>query len=508
MLEMTESGLHCAAGDFYIDPTRKVEKAVITHAHADHARRGMTSYLTHTNNEALLRYRLHKGISVQTLPYGKPITIGDATVSLHPSAHMLGASQVRVEVGGQVWVVTGDYKREADPLAGSFEVVPCHTLITECTFGLPVYRWFDPSVVSNDVNAWWQRNANNGVISVIKAYSLGKAQRILLNLDTAIGPVYANQSVYDANNVIRASGHFLPPTELLTRSVVKESFGQGALALRQSLVISAGSVSGVLAGVPYAEAYASGWTLIKRFRQTQPGFTISDHADWDGLLRTVRETGCERVLAVHGFTEPFTRYLREQGLDASVLEPGAGRTEVTSHETSNWLTDACIQHVGSATEVEALLHGLPYKSLHSALNYPSSLTSEASYSPSATTDELVIRCVLLHLHRSPGSQAIERLTVGVWKDNAIVPLAHVGIDISTPLLIEIQAWAATNTTTEVGPVRTIAPHFVFDVVVRGIRLAQRRKCGLKVETAFIQGFVGYDPASASTAEQLMAHVEQ
>lgn len=508
MLETTESGLYCAAGDFYIDPTRKVEKAVITHAHADHARRGMTAYLTHTDSEALLRFRLHKGISVQTLPYGKPLTIGDATVSLHPSAHMLGASQVRVEVGGQVWVVTGDYKREADPLAGSFEVVPCHTLITECTFGLPVYRWFDQSVVFDDVNAWWQRNASNGVISVIKAYSLGKAQRILLNLNTSIGPVYANQSVYDANNVIRASGHSLPPTELLTRNVVKESFGQGALALRQSLVITAGSVSGVLAGVPYAEAYASGWTLIKRFRQTQPGFTISDHADWGGLLRTVRDTGCEQVLAVHGFTEPFTRYLREQGLDASVLEPGAGRTESVLHEDSNWLVDACVQHVGSATEVESLLHGLQYKPLHSALNYPSALTPDAGYTSSTTADELVFKCVLLHLHRSPGSLTIERLTVGVWRDNAIVPLAHVGIDVSAQLVSEIQNWAATNTTAEAGPVRTIAPHFVFNVAVRGIRLAQRRKCGLKVETAFIQGFAGYDIASASTAEQLMAYVEQ
>lgn len=506
MLTNTECGLYCKAGDFYIDPTRSVEKAVITHAHADHARRGMTSYLTHTDNAPLLRHRLHKHISVQTLDYREPLRINDALISLHPSAHMLGASQIRIEVGGEVWVVTGDYKRETDPLAESFEVVPCHTLITECTFGLPVYRWFDQKEVFADLNHWWKENADNGVISVIKAYSLGKAQRILLNLDLHIGPVYCNQSVFDANRVIREAGHTLPPTPIITRQHILDSLGKGAENIRKSLVIAAGSVSGVLTGLPYKEVDVSGWTLVKRFRQ-RAGFPISDHADWPGLLNTVSETQCERVLAVHGFTDVFARYLREQGLDASSLESPSGRTELNTAEHENWLHTACIDHVGSDREVEILCSNRAYQPLYREIK--NTLGSTSGFYRASNSELMVIRCVLLHLHGSQGSMRIEYLTMGVWKDNTVVPFAQVGMDMSDELISEIQRWAEQHTTEVTGPIRTVLPHFVFDIAVTGLTPAPRRKCGVRVTTAVIKEFVGSQPITACTTHHLssLLHAE-
>src|SRR4051812_18982653 len=162
LLRLAERGLYCAAGDFYIDPWQGVERAVITHAHGDHARWGSASYLCSREGEGVLRTRLGPAAVIQGLEYGDPVTINGVRVSLHPAGHILGSAQIRVEYRGEVWVASGDYKTDPDPTCTPFELVRCNTFITESTFGLPIYRWCPESQVFDEIRNWWQANRSDG----------------------------------------------------------------------------------------------------------------------------------------------------------------------------------------------------------------------------------------------------------------------------------------------------------------------------------------------------------
>ena len=166
LLELRAQGLYCEAGDFYIDPWRPVPRAVITHAHADHARSGHGSYLASAEGEKVLLARLGD-INLECLRWGQTRRIGEVQVSLHPAGHVLGSAQVRIEHRGQTWVVSGDYKTEPDATCAPFEPVRCHTFVTESTFGLPVYRWQPQSALFAQVNAWWAANAQQDRPSVL-----------------------------------------------------------------------------------------------------------------------------------------------------------------------------------------------------------------------------------------------------------------------------------------------------------------------------------------------------
>lgn len=302
----TPTGLYCPAGGFHIDPLRRVDRAVITHAHSDHARRGMGHYLATPGTAAALRLRLGR-ITVQELPYGQPLQIGGATVSLHPSGHLPGAAQVRVAVGGQVWVVSGDYKTCADGLAEPFEPQRCHAFITECTFGLPVFRWQPQAAVMADILRWWQGNAAAGRVSVISAYSLGKAQRLVHALPEGPGPLISHPVIAAATRALRAAGYALPEPQT------------GPAPAGALLLAPPSSARDLLA--PGVEAQASGWMALARHRRGRgAGFVLSDHADWPGLNAAITATGAERVFATHGFTAPFARWLRDRGLDAHDLD--------------------------------------------------------------------------------------------------------------------------------------------------------------------------------------------
>src|SRR5262245_6108310 len=226
-------GLYCPAGDFYIDPWRPVARAVITHGHGDHARAGHDAYLAHTHSEGLLRRRLGDDIALQTLDYGEPVDLGGVRVSLHPAGHILGSAQVRIEHRGEVWVVSGDYKLTPDPTCAPFEPVRCHTFITEATFALPIYRWPDEAIVMGQINRWWQRNRIRNRASVLTAYGLGKAQRILASLnagpDAAIGPVFTHGSVERLNEAYRRSGVRLPATRYVGEVKNKSEFAQALI---------------------------------------------------------------------------------------------------------------------------------------------------------------------------------------------------------------------------------------------------------------------------------------
>lgn len=320
LLRLTPEGLYCAAGDFHVDPWKPVPRAVVTHAHADHARWGCESYLSSEANRIPLRIRLGDDAAIEGEPWGRIRRIRGVGVSFHPAGHILGSSQIRLEHGGEVWVVTGDYKRQSDPTAEAFEPVPCHTLITESTFGLPVFRWPDPDDEMDRVRAWWRENRSEGRTSLLYAYALGKAQRLLAHLDADDGPILVHGAVARLLPAYQAAGVPLPPVAPASAENARRHRGR-------ALVLAPPSAAGtpwVRKFAPSASAFASGWMAIRGLRRRRAGdrgFVVSDHVDWTGILESVAETGAERVGVTHGYTAPVARYLAEvRGLDTFVVD--------------------------------------------------------------------------------------------------------------------------------------------------------------------------------------------
>lgn len=319
IISQSASGLYCAAGDFWIDPINPVDRAVITHAHSDHARSGMGSYLTHKHGVPLLKARIGAEATVQGIEYGRPTRMKDAVITLFPAGHILGSSQVRIEVKGRTAVVSGDYKRDTDPTCTDFEPVRCNEFISEATFAIPVFRWDSPSTVVADIESWWNANISEGVTSVLFVYALGKAQRILASLTTLPGPLRAHGAITKYDDAYRSAGVTLPSVTKVTSENAREQRGR-------SLVLAPPSAQGTSwqrkLG-PASTGFASGWMRIrgrKRQRGVDRGFILSDHADWAGLLETVKETTAEHVRFMHGYTEPISRLLIEQGLDARPVD--------------------------------------------------------------------------------------------------------------------------------------------------------------------------------------------
>ncbi|WP_101068550.1 ligase-associated DNA damage response exonuclease [Roseovarius salinarum] len=317
VLEFTQRGIYCPAGDFFVDPWQPVDRAVITHGHADHARPGHARYLATDDAAPVMRHRLGE-ITLDTVAYGEVRRIGGARVSLHPAGHVPGSAQVRVEVGGEVWVVSGDYKLEADALSAPFEPLRCHHFVSECTFGLPVFDWPPQAGVAAEINAWWAANAAAGRFSLLGAYALGKAQRVLSLLDTSIGPVLTHGAVENTNAVLRAQGLALPDTVPVTPGTRRQDH-PGALVLAPPGAFSTGWARRFR---PASTGVASGWMClrgVRRRRGVDRGFVISDHADWAGLNRAIAETGAQSVHVTHGYTEIFARWLTSRGYDARIV---------------------------------------------------------------------------------------------------------------------------------------------------------------------------------------------
>jgi len=321
VIASTLSGLFCEAGGFHIDPWAPVERALITHAHSDHAAPGSQSYLCAEDGAAVLRRRLPDA-HVETVPYGARLHIGGTQVSFHPAGHILGSSQIRVEHRGEVWVVSGDYKRQPDPTCSPFEPVRCDTFITEATFALPIYTWDPPSRVVDEIVEWWRANAGEERPSVLFCYVLGKAQRILAALrDRAIGPVHLHGAVAGLTDTYREAGIAMPPAERIAEDM------RGKV-LARSLVLAPLSARGTvwMRRLPRASiAFASGLMRVRGVRRQRAfdrGFVLSDHADWGALLATIAETGAARVLVTHGWSDALARYLSEE----RALETGTIRT--------------------------------------------------------------------------------------------------------------------------------------------------------------------------------------
>ncbi len=317
VLTFTDRGIYCPAGDFFIDPWRPVDRALITHGHADHARPGHARYLSTEAAAPVIRFRLGD-IRIETVRYGEERRIGDATVSFHPAGHVPGSAQIRIAVGGAVWVVSGDYKTVPDGLSEPFEPVRCHAFVTECTFGLPVFTWTDTATLRGQINDWWAANAAAGRASLLGAYSLGKAQRLLTDLDPGIGPILTHGAVENTNAVLRGQGLRLPATVRVTPETDPKAH-PGALLLAPPSAL--GSAWARRLG-PASTAFASGWMAlrgVRRRRAADRGFVVSDHADWPGLNAAIAETGAERVFVTHGYTSVFRRWLESRGYDAQVV---------------------------------------------------------------------------------------------------------------------------------------------------------------------------------------------
>lgn len=314
MLTVTPSGLYCPAADLYVDPWSPVDRAVITHAHGDHARWGSRHYLAAREGERVLRTRLGTEASIELVEYGTPVRINDVTISLIPAGHILGSAQVRLEHRGEVWVVSGDYKTEPDPTCTPFEVARCDTFVTESTFGLPIYTWRPQAETFDELLGWWRDNAAEGRASVVYGYALGKAQRILAGvLGAGIGPIYTHGAVERLTQDYRDSGVTLPPTTAVATMPKGTRFAG-------SLIVAPPSAAGstwLRRFGDHSTAFASGWMRVRgarRRRALDRGFVLSDHVDWPSLMNTIGATGAERVWVTHGYREPVARYLEERGL--------------------------------------------------------------------------------------------------------------------------------------------------------------------------------------------------
>ncbi|BDA79564.1 DNA ligase-associated DEXH box helicase [Leptospira kobayashii] len=317
ILTQRQEGIYCPAGDFYIDPMRSVSRALITHGHSDHARKGSKNYLCHKDSIGILKLRLGENLNYEGTEYGKKIRIGDALVSFHPAGHILGSSQIRIEVKGEVWVISGDYKTLPDLTCPGFEPVPCHVFVTESTFALPIYHWKEDSEIFKEILEFWETNNKNNLTSIIYAYSLGKTQRILSGLKEKIGTVYLDEGGYQLTQAYEMSGVEFPKYKSIS-----EITNYNAKDPKPLLIIPPGKdLSPWKKQIGKYNAWlASGWIRTNKENPfSKNGFVLSDHADWKGLNSAVRSTNASRIIVMHGFTDSWVRYLNESGLLASTF---------------------------------------------------------------------------------------------------------------------------------------------------------------------------------------------
>lgn len=319
LIERTPAGLYCPLGDFFIDPSRPVKRAIITHAHADHARYGSQHYLASQESEHLLRLRMNDDARFTFLPFGERTTVGGVAVSFHPAGHILGSAQIRLEHRGYVVVVTGDYKLEADPTCTPWEPVRCRHLITESTFGLPVFRWPNQELVQASINQWWRKNQSEGRCSILYGYAVGKSQRLLAGLDSSIGKIFTHGAVEKGTEAYRASGIELAETIHVGQADPKQDY-RGAMILA---VPAAHGTPWMRKLGKCRTAMASGWMMVRgwrRRRSMDQGFVISDHIDWPGLLKAIQLSEAEQIWVDHGYSEVVARYLNENGKQAISID--------------------------------------------------------------------------------------------------------------------------------------------------------------------------------------------
>lgn len=326
-IKFTKKGIFCIPGNFYLDPWFPVDYAVISHGHADHARWGNKHYLCHNDSKSILKHRIGADISIESLGYNEPKNINGVNVSFFPAGHIIGSAQIRLEYKGYVIVFSGDYKTQTDFITTPFEPVKCHEFITESTFGLPVYKWKKEEELKNELQNWVLQNQQNNRTSVFFGYSLGKAQRIMKLIED-VDDIYVHSAIHNLNNAISTAGIQLPKTTLITTDFKKLEIQNKIIILPPALLGSK-----MLKKIPNAAtAICSGWMHIRgnrRWKGVDAGFAVSDHADWDGLLKAVKASEAEKVYVTHGSQAVFSKYLNEIGIEAKELKTEFGEEEIT-----------------------------------------------------------------------------------------------------------------------------------------------------------------------------------
>ena len=334
LLALTPSGLCCRRGGFHIDPTRPVERALITHGHSDHARAGHGSVLATQETLDIMRLRYGDGFAgtTQAIGYGETLTLDGVDVSFHPAGHVLGSAQIKVAADALTIVASGDYKDVPDPTCAPFETVPCDVFITEATFALPVFRHHDAEGEIGRLlhsAALFPERAH-----LVGAYSLGKAQRLIAMVRAAgyDAPIYLHGAMEKITRYYQDRGIDLGRIELVR--------GADKAALGGAIVICPPTALGDLWSRRFPDpvaAFASGWMRV-RARARQRGVTlplvISDHADWDGLTATIAATGASEVWVTHGQEDAVVHWCRTRGLQARPLDiAGYGDEEEEQADT-------------------------------------------------------------------------------------------------------------------------------------------------------------------------------
>ena len=318
LFKISEAGLFCPRGAFYIDPWAPVARAVITHAHGDHAVKGSRQYVTAESGKWVLLSRMGQHAKISGLQFGQSVDLNGVKVSLHPPGHILGSAQVRAEYKGEIWVISGDYKVAPDVTCAAFEPIPCHTFVTESTFAQPCFQWEPQEITFSRIHDWWRANQAQNQGSFLYAYALGKAQRLLAGLDSSIGPVFAHRDIESVNILYRKSGVNLPSARVPNDGMTREEWDRSLILTTPSARWSQ--------GFPhlghFATAFASGWMMLPdaaHERRVHEGFALSDHADYRELLGAIASTGAERVLVTHGYIDEFVSDLKSRGYDASPM---------------------------------------------------------------------------------------------------------------------------------------------------------------------------------------------
>jgi len=310
MLQFTDKGIYCSQAGIYIDPWQPVANAVITHGHSDHARIGSKKYLCHNYTVPILKLRLGEDVQAEGLAYGEVRHINGVSISLHPAGHIIGSAQVRLEYGGEIWVVSGDYKLLYDGLSTPFEPIKCHHFVTESTFGLPIYKFPETRIIYEEINEWWKSNADEGLNTILLGYALGKAQTILKHLDTSIGSVYLHGAVDNVNNALATEGFNFVGTRITPDTDTK--------SIKGAVIVAPPSALGtpwMKRFNPYKVAVCSGWMRLRGARRrygVDRGFILSDHCDWQQLNIAIKETGAEEIFITHGYEVAYAKWLREE----------------------------------------------------------------------------------------------------------------------------------------------------------------------------------------------------
>ncbi|NQX38885.1 putative mRNA 3-end processing factor [Pedobacter steynii] len=326
LIRFTNKGIYCKQGDFYIDPWKPVKLAVTTHGHADHVKWGNEAYLCHELTKPVLLHRLGADLNIQTLRYREEITINGVKLSMFPAGHVIGSAQIRLEYKGEICVISGDYKVEYDGISTAFEPVKCHTFVSESTFGLPIYKWLPQQVIFDQIGTWVNNNQEQGKTSVLIAYSLGKAQRLIRGLSETDRPIYVHPSIANLNDAFIQAGVALPETIRISPETRKEELQSGIVIVPPALADG----RWIKTLQQAATGVCSGWMQVRagrRWRSADAGFALSDHADWPGLLSAIKATEAEKVFVTHGFTATFSKYLNEIGIEAEEVKTQYGTQE-------------------------------------------------------------------------------------------------------------------------------------------------------------------------------------